>query len=267
MIDTHLHLDDGKFATQVDECTTLAESIIQSFDRHGIEFVINNSCDMSTMVAGVELAKKHEKVFATVGMHPHESKYFNQEFVCAMEKLAKDPKVVAVGEIGLDYYYDLSDRQTQRDVFAQQIEIADKLALPLTLHVRDAYGDAWDILRAQKKHLNNGVLWHCYSGSAEFARQMVKEDHYFAFGGAITFKNAKKDDVFQQIPIDRVLSETDSPYMAPEPLRGTVNTPLNIPIIVAKIATHYGKSVEEVEKQIHDNTLRLFPKIAQYLNK
>ena len=260
MIDTHLHLDDEKLASNVDE-------IYSSFEQYGIQLVINNSCDMSTMTAGVQLAQKYEKVFATVGMHPHESKHFNQEFVSAMEQYAIDPKVVAVGEIGLDYYYDLSDRQTQRDVFAQQIEIADKLHLPLTLHVRDAYGDAWDILCAQKKHLNSGVLWHCYSGSAEFARQAVRQGHYFAFGGAITFKNANKADVFEQVPFDRVLSETDSPYMSPEPLRGRVNTPLNIPIIVAKIASFYGKSIDETEAQIRDNTLRLFPKIAEYLNK
>ena len=260
MIDTHLHLDDAKLSSSVDE-------IYNAFAENGIEFVINNSCDMTTMVTGVELAKKYEKVFATVGMHPHESKHFNQEFIAAMESYAKHEKVVAVGEIGLDYYYDLSDRQTQRDVFAEQIEIADKLHLPLTLHVRDAYGDAWDILRAEKKHLNNGVLWHCYSGSAEFARQMVSEGHYFAFGGAITFKNAKKEDVFAQIPIDRVLSETDSPYMSPEPLRGRVNTPLNIPIIVTKIAGFYGNDVDEMEKQIRENTLRLFPKITKYLQQ
>lgn len=260
MIDSHLHLDDEKLATRVDE-------IYNAFEQNNIEFVINNSCDTSTMVAGVNLAEKYEKVFATVGMHPHESKYFNEEFVSAMTKYAQHPKVVAVGEIGLDYYYDLSDRQTQRDVFAHQIEIADKLRLPLTLHVRDAYGDAWDILRAQKKYLNNGVLWHCYSGSAEFARQMVNIGHYFAFGGAITFKNANKSDVFEQIPPDRVLSETDSPYMSPVPLRGTVNTPLNIPLIVEKIASFYGKSVDETEAQIRENTLRLFPKIKKFYEK
>ena len=254
MIDSHLHLDDAKLADN-------AEEIINSFDSYGIEFVINNSCDLSTMINGVKLADKYDKVYATVGIHPHESKHFDQKFVAEMERLAKNPKVVAVGEIGLDYFYDLSDRQTQRDVFAQQIEIADKLQLPLTLHVRDAYGDAWDILRAQKKYLNNGVLWHCYSGSAEFARQMAKEGHYFAFGGAITFKNANKADVFEQVPFDRVLSETDSPYMSPEPLRGRVNTPLNVPIIVAKIASFYGKSVEATEAQIRENTLRLFTKI------
>ena len=260
MIDSHLHLDDAKLSSMVDE-------IYDSFADCGIEFVINNSCDMPTMTNGVELANKYENIFATVGIHPHESKHFNHEFVSLMKQYAKHPKVVAVGEIGLDYYYDLSDRLTQRDVFAQQIEIADGLHLPLTLHVRDAYGDAWDILRAQKKHLNNGVLWHCYSGSAEFARQMVREGHYFAFGGAITFKNAHKEDVFQQIPMERVLSETDSPYMSPEPLRGRVNTPLNIPIIVAKIASFYGKDVEATEAQIRENTLRLFPKIKTYLKK
>ena len=260
MIDSHLHLDDEKLSAKVDE-------ICDAFDENGIEFVINNSCDMPTMVAGIDLANKYEKVFATVGMHPHESKHFDAEFVSAMEKYAQHPKVVAVGEIGLDYYYDLSDRQTQRDVFAEQIEIADKLHLPLTLHVRDAYGDAWDILRAEKKYLNNGVLWHCYSGSAEFARQMAKEGHYFAFGGAITFKNANKADVFGQVPLNRVLSETDSPYMSPEPLRGRINTPLNIPIIVAKIASFYGKSVEETEAQIRENTLRMFPKIQKYIFK
>ena len=258
MIDTHLHFDDAKLRDRVDD-------ICQAFEEHGIEFVINNSCDMGTMLAGVELANRYEKIFATVGMHPHESRHFDYKFVQEMTRLAPNPKVVAVGEIGLDYFYDLSDRHTQRDVFAEQLEIADRLHLPVCLHVRDAYGDAWDILRAQKRHLNNGVLWHCYSGSAEFARQAVKVDHYFAFGGAITFKNAKKEDVFAQIPIDRVLSETDSPYMAPVPLRGTVNTPLNIPIIVEKIASFYGVSIDQMEAQIRDNALRFFPRIKEFI--
>ena len=260
MIDTHLHLDDEKLRDRVDE-------IYNAFDGHGIEFVINNSCDMTTMLAGVALAERYDKIFATVGIHPHESKHFDASFANKMTELSSNAKVVAVGEIGLDYFYDLSDRATQRDVFAEQLEIADRLHLPVTLHIRDAYGDAWDILKAQKKYLNNGVLWHCYSGSAELARQAVREGHYFAFGGAITFKNAKKDDVFAQIPIDRVMSETDSPYMSPEPLRGRVNTPLNIPLIVAKMASFYGVSVEDMEQRIRENTLRLFPKIANFINK
>lgn len=254
MIDTHLHLDDEKLKDS-------AEEIISGFAEHNIEFVINNSCNFASMVDGVNLAKKYEKVYATVGMHPHDSKSFDDTFRKTMRELAKFDKVVAVGEIGLDYYYDLSDRQTQKDVFAEQIEIADELGLPLTLHIRDAYGDAWDILQAQKRHLNNGVLWHCYSGSAEFARQMSMQGHYFAFGGAITFKNAKKDDVLKAIPFDRILSETDSPYMAPVPIRGTVNTPFNVALVVVKIAEILDRTVEETEEQIHRNTLQFFPKI------
>lgn len=260
MIDSHLHLDDPKLRDNADK-------IIADCKQGNIEFVINNSCDFASMTAGVALADKYDCVFATIGMHPHDSKNFDETFVQAMRRYAPHPKVVAVGEIGLDYYYDLSDRQTQRDVFAQQIEIADQLGLPLTLHIRDAYKDAWDILRAQKRHLNNGVLWHCYSGSAEFARQMAKEGHYFAFGGAITFKNAHKEDVLQAITIERVLSETDSPYLAPEPKRGSINTPLNIPLIVEKIANIYGISVEKAEEQIRQNTLNYFVKIRQYLDK
>ncbi len=257
MIDTHLHLDDEKF-------DGTREEIIDGFAQHHIEFVINNSCDFATMQKGVELANNHDKIFATVGMHPHDAKNFDDNFVSAMTELARNPKVVAVGEIGLDYFYDLSDRQIQRDVFAEQIEIADKLKLPLTLHIRDAYGDAQDILQAQRQYLNSGVLWHCYSGSAEFAKQMAKRGHYFAFGGAITFKNANKGEVAKEIPFDRILSETDSPYMAPVPLRGMVNSPYNLPLILEKLAEFYNVTVVEVEEQIHKNTLNLFPKIAKF---
>ncbi len=258
MLDTHLHLDDPKLADN-------AENIITDCEKAGIEFVINNSCDMSSMLASVALADRFKRVFATVGMHPHDSKSFDDAFVAKMTEFATHPKVVAVGEIGLDYFYDLSDRATQRDVFAAQIELADSYKLPLQLHIRDAYGDAWDILRAQRKYLNSGVLWHCYSGSAEFARQAAKEGHYFAFGGAITFKNAHKEEVIASVPINRVLSETDSPYLSPEPLRGRINTPLNIPIIVAKLANVYGVDVAAMETQIHNNALKLFPKIRAFL--
>ena len=256
MIDSHLHLDDKKLREQ-------ADTIIRSLPKHGIELIINNSCNFQSMVDGVKLADRCDSVYATVGMHPHESRDFDDVFRATMNELARNPKVVAVGEIGLDYYYDLSDRQTQRDVFAEQIEIADKLGLPVTLHVRDAYGDAADVLKAQKRYLNNGVLWHCYSGSAEFAKQRAKEGHYFAFGGAITFKNANKAEVLNAVPFDRILSETDSPYMAPVPLRGTVNTPLNIPLVVAKIAELTDKGVAETEAQIRENTLRLFRRIRR----
>lgn len=260
MVDSHLHLDDEKF-----EGTR--QGIIDQLPQHNVDFVINNSCDATSMERGVELAQNNERVFATIGMHPHTAKDFDGAFVERMKQLATHPKVVAVGEIGLDYYYDLSDRQTQRDVFAQQLEIADSLRLPVTLHIRDAYGDAVDILRAQKKFLNNGVLWHCYGGSAELARQLVKLGHYFAFGGAITFKNANKAEVVRAVPISQVLTETDSPYMTPVPLRGTTNTPYNIKYVLEKLAEFYQKDATEVENAVKENCLRLFGKIAKYFEK
>lgn len=257
LVDSHLHLDDEALKNNV-------EQILDDMQRAGVGLAINNSCNLQSMRDGIALANKYPCVFATVGMHPHDSKDFDDAFASEMQQLAANPKVVAVGEIGLDYYYDLSDRATQRDVFAAQIEIADRLGLPITLHIRDAYGDAADILQAQNKHLNHGVLWHCYSGSADFAEQMVKKGHYFAFGGAITFKNAKKHEVLAKIPLERVLSETDSPYMAPVPLRGTVNTPANIPIIVAKLAEIYQLPVEVIESRIYQNTLALFTKLKNF---
>ena len=260
LIDSHCHLDDEAFQGKTDQ-------IIEESKRNGVELLINNSCNYQSMLNGETLANKYNCVFATIGMHPHDSKNFDNLFIEEMKRLAPTDKIVAVGEIGLDYYYDLSDRATQKDVFALQIELADKFGLPITLHVRDAYGDAADILQAQSKYLNHGVLWHCYSGSAEFARQMVQKGHFFAFGGAITFKNAKKQDVIEQIPSDRVLSETDSPYMAPVPLRGTTNTPANIPLVVAKLAEMYNISTQQMEERICRNTFELFPKITKFWNK
>lgn len=259
MIDTHLHLDDDAFSGQVPQ-------IIERFDQAGIDFVINNSADYNGMVASFRLAQAYDKVFATVGMHPHTAKDFDERFVQTMEQFSTHPKVVAVGEIGLDYHYDLSDRQTQRDVFARQLELADKFRLPVTLHVREAYQDALDVLTAQHKYLNSGVLWHCYSGSEDFAKRLVKLGHYFAFGGAITFKNAKKEGVIAAIPTDRVLCETDSPYMAPVPVRGTTNTPFNIPLVTQKLAEVYGITRQQMEEIILQNCLNLFPKIAKYFN-
>ena len=254
MIDTHAHLEDDRLIEDV-------QQIVADFDKDGLDFVINNSCNLESMQKVYALSQKHPRLYCTVGMHPHDAKEFDSKFEALMMEYAQSNKVVAVGEIGLDYYYDLSDRQTQKDVFAHQIEIADKLGLPLTLHIRDAYGDAQDILEAQKKYLNNGVLWHCYSGSAEFARQMAKKGHYFAFGGAITFKNANKDEVIKSVPISQVLSETDCPYMTPVPFRGKTNYPKYVRYVVEKLAATYGVGFEQMEQVILANCKRIFTKI------
>ena len=254
MIDSHLHLDDAKF-------DGVREQIINDFPLHNIDFVINNSCDLPSMRESARLAKENFRVFATVGMHPHDAKSFDVNFEKEMIALAQHPKVVAVGEIGLDYFYDISPRQVQKDVFARQLEIADKLHLPVTLHVRDAYGDALDVLTAQKRFLNNGVLWHCYGGSAEFASQMVKKGHYFSFGGAITFKNANKQPVIDNILSDRILSETDCPYMTPVPFRGKTNMPQYVRYVVEKLAEMYNVSFEEMQRITEKNCFDVFGKI------
>ena len=253
-VDTHCHLDDPAFNGD-------PKQIIRQMQQKNVVLAINNSCDLTTMKNGIALAENYDSIYATIGMHPEFAKDFDDSFVCEMEKYAKNKKVVAVGEIGLDYHYGTGGKQIQKDVFAYQIEIADKLKLPLALHIRDSYGDTVDILTAQKKYLNNGVLWHCYSGSSELARQMAKLGHYFAFGGAITFKNARKEEVLSQIPISQVLTETDSPYMAPVPFRGQINTPCNIPIILAKLAQIYQVDEQKIQDIVLNNTLKFFTKI------
>ena len=254
MIDTHVHLDDEKLLP-------IADEVVQQFTEQGVKLVINNSCDLQTMTKGIELAEKYSNVYCTVGMHPHTASQMDSNFLDKLTSLASHPKVVAVGEIGLDYYYDLSERNVQRDVFAMQLEYADKLKLPVTLHIRDAYGDALDVLNAQNKFLNQPIVWHCYSGSAEFARQMVKKGHYFAFGGAITFKNANKQSVIDNIPIDRILTETDCPYMTPVPFRGKTNMPQFVRYVVEKLALMYNVSFNEMERRTEQNCFDVFGKI------
>lgn len=254
MVDTHLHLDDERFEG-------LYEQIIADFNKDGIDFVINNSVDYKTMLFGFDLAQAYERVYCTLGVHPHEAANYDETFITKAIELAPNKKVVAVGEIGLDYFYDFCDKKTQKDVFAAQIELADKLKLPLTLHIRDAYSDLEDILTAEKRYLNSGVLLHCYSGSAELARQYAKRGYYFSFGGAVTFKKNRKSDVLSAIPVTQVVTETDAPYLTPEPNRGKLNLPKYIAYVLPVMAQVYGVTVEQMEAQVKVNALRYFNKI------
>lgn len=257
MIDTHVHLDDSRYNGELD-------NVVEQYLQHGVQFVINNSCDIDTLNSGIALANKYPSVFCTLGIHPHTADTLTDEIIDKMRTLSAHPKVVAIGEIGLDYYYDNCDRQVQRDAFVRQLQLAHQLSLPVTLHIRDAYGDAVEILKDNSKYLNNGVLWHCYSGSAELARQMAKLGHYFAFGGAITFKNANKDEVIKNVPITQVLCETDCPYMTPVPLRGKTNYPHYVSYVVDKLAQVYGVTTQQMNEQILSNCYTLFNKISQH---
>ena len=168
--------------------------------------------------------------------------------------------MVAIGEIGLDYYRDLSPRDVQKKVFETQIDLAHELGLPIVLHVRDAYGDTLDILKAKKDKLKNGILLHCYSGSKEMVREFSGFDAYFAFGGAVTYKGAKREDVIREVKLDRLLLETDCPYMTPTPMRGKVklNEPAFISHTLRFVSDVLGKTEQEVEEIVVANAKRFF---------
>ena len=250
-VDAHAHLDDPILAPREAEVLAAAKAA-------GVGIVVNASSDLPSSEASVALASRHEEVYAVIGVHPHEAKTYSAGVEQRLITLAKEPRVVAFGEIGLDYHYDLSPRDTQCDVLAREIEVAAELKLPVVFHVREAYEDFNRIIEQKKDYLKNGVLLHCYSGSAELARYYSEWfDAYFSFGGVLTFAK-HKDVVLAAIPEDRLLLETDCPYMTPVPFRGTPNEPKHIPLVAEKMAELKGLSREKVEEVTTANALRFY---------
>ncbi len=248
MIDTHAHLNDDKLLSRAEEI--IADEYLTRIIVPGYDFESSKSA--------LALAIKHEKVYATLGCHPHDAETFSDvEYDFYLDNASND-KVVAIGEIGLDYYRDLSPREVQREVFIRQIELADKVSLPIVLHVRDAYKDTLDILTEHKDKLNSGVLLHCYSGSKELVREFSRFGAYFAFGGAVTYNGANKGDIIKSVPRDRLLLETDCPYMTPVPKRGKCNEPKYISYTAEYIASVLGISTLELEKLTEENAKRFF---------
>ena len=252
IIDSHCHLTDERLFPLVDD-------IVPHLEENGLESVITVGYDLPSSQLGVDIAKKYEKVYAMVGMHPHDSQYMTTEMYDIFRDLAQSEKVVAIGEIGLDYHYDLSPREIQQRVFKEQIELAHSLKLPIALHVREAYGDTVNILEDCKHLLDNGVLLHCYSGSSEMVKVFSKYDCYFAFGGPITFKNAVHNiESLKAVPLDRLLFETDAPYMTPVPFRGKTNEPKYTALVVDKASEVLGIDKTELIKISNKNTKTLF---------
>lgn len=255
LIDSHCHLTDERLAP-------FAEEIVSSMADDGLEGMITVGYDRESSLGGLAVARAHDGVYCTLGVHPHDADKADEETYREFRSLAADGKVVGIGEIGLDYYYDLSPRDVQKRVFREQILLADECALPVCLHVRDAYGDCFDVLTECKEHLSHGVLLHCYSGSAEMVREFARFDAYFAFGGAITFANARRNlEALAAVPRDRLLLETDCPYMTPVPYRGKTNFPKFVALVRDKAAEVLGISREETERIATENTKRLFNKI------
>lgn len=255
MIDTHAHLSDPRLVDS-------ASRIVEDCDKDNLRAIIEVGYDRATSQSAIAFADKYDKIYAIIGTHPHESKHFTQDDYDYFLAQSSHPKVVAIGEIGLDYYYDLSEREIQSKVFVSQLQLAYKAKLPVVLHIRDAWGDLLQILNDNQHLLVNGILLHCYTGSAEFIKQLQKFDCYYALGGAITFKNANKQDVVRAIPKDRLMLETDCPYMSPVPYRGQTNYPRNVACVAEKIAQLADISLEEVIKTTTQNALRFFKKIA-----
>lgn len=256
MIDTHTHIDDAKLAE-------LQKDILASIDGGVLDFIINNASDRASLESTFLLARQNKGVFAAIGCHPHTATQYDEAFEARIRTLACHEKVVAVGEIGLDYYYDFTDRPTQRKVFERQLLLSGELRLPVCLHVRDAYEDAFSILSANKGGYMGGVL-HCYSGSKEMALRFAELGLYFGFGGPITYKNANKGEIIDAIPKNRLLTETDCPYLTPRPKRGEINRPEYVEYPLLKIAEVLQIDKESAETLIKDNAVRLFTKIADF---
>lgn len=248
-IDTHAHYVDPKF--DIDRI-----DLLDSMPSNNVGMIINPGCNALDSFASVLLAERFDYVYAAVGIHPEElPENFEADFNI-IASLTDNPKCIAIGEIGLDYYWDASRKEDQKYVFERQIELALDKNLPVIIHDRDAHGDCFDIVQNYKSLTG---VFHCYSGSAEMAKELLKMGWYLGFDGPVTYKNARKAiEVLDICPIDRILIETDSPYLPPVPKRGTRNDSSNLKYIVEKIAEVKGLSSEEIETVTTDNAVRLF---------
>ena len=251
LFDTHAHLDDKRFDDDRDE-------LIRGLPERGVSRVITPGIDVDSSKKCVDLADKYDIVYAGVGIHPHEASKLEDNYLDQLRTMAQNKKVVAIGEIGLDYYYDFSPRDIQKQRFIEQIELAAELKLPIIIHNRDSHEDMLNILREHKDLINGGVM-HCFSGSWEMAKIVLDLGLYISLAGPVTFKNAKKPvEVAKNVPLDRLLIETDSPYLTPVPYRGKRNDPGHVALVAEKIAEIRGITVEEVGRMTTENALNLF---------
>ncbi|HBP88902.1 MAG: TatD family hydrolase [Nitrospira sp.] len=236
LIDTHVHLDDPRYDPD-------REDMLQRAHEAGVEKFVTIGCDLSTSYAAVQLATTRPNVFATIGVHPHEVNRIEPKWFTELSQLASQPKVVAFGEIGLDYHYDHSPREIQRQRFREQIALAKALTLPLVIHTREAREDTMAILQEEHAETTGGVF-HCFSEDLAFAKRALDLGFYLSFSGIITFRNASQlREVVRAVPDDRLLIETDAPYLTPIPFRGKRNESAYIAYVAEQIAEiKYGDS-------------------------
>ena len=249
IFDTHAHYDAAQFDADRD-------AVLSALPGSGVGLVIDPGCEGPSSRSAVALAEKYPHVYAAVGWHPEEWESWGSESLPLLRELAAHPKVVAIGEIGLDYYWDKDHKALQREMFERQICLALEHGLPVIVHDREAHADALETVLCYPEL--RGVF-HCFSGSAEMAEELLRRGWYLGFDGPVTYKNNKKAaEVLAVTPLDRILVETDSPYMAPEPVRGRRNDSRNLPYILARIAALKGVTAEEMERVTWENGKRLF---------
>ncbi|MDR3084913.1 MAG: TatD family hydrolase [Christensenellaceae bacterium] len=250
LFDTHAHLGDPRFAE--DLCSVLGRA-----EQSCVGLILTIGTSLPDSAESLAIAKGRLNIYASAGIHPHEASSASAEALSGIRGLAANEKLKAIGEIGLDYHYDFSPRERQREAFAAQLEMAKELDLPVVLHIREAHGEALQILKGQKRPIA-GVV-HCYSGSIESAREYMAMGLHISFTGSVTFKNAQKlAAVAKEIPLDRLLVETDSPYMAPVPLRGKRNEPANVALVARFLAELKAMPFEELAEITTANARGLF---------
>ncbi|MFO7567157.1 MAG: TatD family hydrolase [Enhygromyxa sp.] len=251
LIDSHCHLDYEPMSSDI--AATLARA-----REAGVERCVHIGCSPHSMARAVEIARAHPEIRASVGIHPHEARHLDDALLAQIEQLAGDPAVVAIGETGLDYHYDLSPRDDQLRAFGQQIDLARRLDMPLVLHIRDAHEDAWAVLEEHPPRSTPGVV-HCFTGNAAQARRWLELGWYISFSGIATFKKAVElREAVSLVPRDRIMLETDAPYLAPEPLRGRKNEPANVAFTCVALAKLRGEAPELLAEAATANTLALF---------
>jgi TatD DNase family protein len=251
LFDTHTHMD----AEQFDEDR---EEAIQRARDHGVSRIINIGFNRETIPTTMKLVERYDFIYAAVGWHPQDAKDMTAQDLEWIESLCSHPKVVAIGEIGLDYHWDTSPKDVQQQVFREQIRLARRMKMPIVIHNRDAHQDVVDILHEEKAEEVGGIM-HCYSGSWEIAQKCLDMNFYISFGGPVTFKNAKQPkEVLSKVPLDRLLIETDAPYLTPHPYRGKRNETGYVRFVAEAAAEIKGVNLEEISKITTENALRLF---------
>ena len=250
LIDSHAHIDDDRFDAD-------REAVLSRARAAGVDLIVNIGADMASSARSVALAERYPQVYATVGMHPHDAKDMREQDYQQLVRWAAQPKVVAIGEIGLDYHYDLSPRPVQQEVFLRQLDIARQTGKPFVVHEREAHADTFEIIRSAAKGLEG--VFHCFSGSVETARQYLKLGFYVSIAGPVTFpKSAKTKEVARYVPLDRLLVETDSPYLTPQAFRGRRNEPAYVRLVAEEIAVLRELPLQELARATSENACRLF---------